>query len=323
MFFSPIFNFADSSISVGDYYKPLLKGYFLSKDQLCKEYGLDSNKKIHLFISSFSYCETPDEVFKQDIYQKLAYDILELKRIAIKSQKEVLLWYERIASTNPEIQFVYRLHPAEVGNLKLKELQNKYKNFCVIGERSIKQWILVADTITTWISTSLAEIYAAKKTCAVLRPVDIPAKTDNRLYWGSRYIKTYEEFSKFIEDDKKGKEIPFPADEEIIRNYYTMDNEYSFNKICDVLEKVKNDPKYTFDYEAVVTRDPENVHWKKVKFFIKRLLVKAALIAPFLCRYSLIKVNVFNYKMIRKNYSTDKEIDDICKRLRDVIKANS
>lgn len=44
-----------------DFLRPEFKGYFKDKETLCKEFGLDPAKQLHLYISSFGYASMTDQ----------------------------------------------------------------------------------------------------------------------------------------------------------------------------------------------------------------------------------------------------------------------
>ena len=102
------------------------------------------------------------------------------------------------------------------------------RNYEIIRDYSIKQWIMCCDKIYTWYSTSVAEIYLAKKTCTILRPYEIDENMEIRIYQKGKFIKTQEEFEKdYLIENKK-----FPLDEKLINYYYNFKEEYSYCKKC-------------------------------------------------------------------------------------------
>lgn len=44
-----------------DFLRPEFDGYFKDKQTLCKEFGLDPAKQLHLYISSFGYASMNDD----------------------------------------------------------------------------------------------------------------------------------------------------------------------------------------------------------------------------------------------------------------------
>ena len=59
----------------------------------------------------------------------------------------------------------------------LEELAKKRPNFHVIFADSVKQWIVAADSISIWMSTAIAEVYMAGKSCHILRPSPLNTST--------------------------------------------------------------------------------------------------------------------------------------------------
>lgn len=322
-----------------DFYKPLLRGYYQSREKICNLYGIDPKKRIHLFVSSFSWCELPDAELMQEVYQKLSFDPFEFKRISIESQNIILDWYEKVAALYPQIEFIYRPHPAEIGNERLENISNKYNNFHVINQESVKQWILIADDITTWYSTSIAEIYAADRTCAVLRPIEIPKNMDIRYYLECDKIQDFDNFNLFT-CGKIGK--TFPIQKKLLEEYYYFNqNKYTFMTICDVLENVYNDESYSYDYSIVTRNLGNNGSKNSVKNIIKSILPEICFKERKKVRlaYNRFLLNLihkkknggnskkgesllFTEKMIMNNYSTEREIEEICDRLKNTIEKN-
>ena len=73
----------------------------------------------------------------------------------------------------------------------LEALAQKRPNFRVIFADSVKQWIVAADQIFIWMSTAIAEVYFAGKSCRILRPVPIEHEYDPVIYKGADYITDY------------------------------------------------------------------------------------------------------------------------------------
>ncbi|MBQ7917420.1 MAG: hypothetical protein IJ310_01235 [Clostridia bacterium] len=310
-----------------DFFKPNLKGYYLSREEILKKYNINPNQKVYLFISSFSYVDMPDEELKTGVFAQTANDSLEFKRISFKSQQEILVWVEEVLKKHKKIIFIYRPHPAEIGNKKLENLGKKYDNFKIIREHSVKQWIIACDKIYTWYSTSVAEIYAAGKNCSILRPYEISNRMDIRLYVGGDFITKKDEFvEKYLGTNRK-----FPLDEKLVKYYYKFSNRYSYKIICDKLEDVLKEDKYKVDFSQII-QTPRKLDWLR---FIKRkgvsLLFRAftnSLIVRLIAKTSK-KISIklenqkFIKKMIKNNYATKKEIKKIQNHIASVIEKNT
>jgi len=309
-----------------DFFKPNLKGYYLSREELLKRYNIDSNQKVYLFISSFSYVDMPDEELKTGVYAQTANDSLDFKSISSKSQQEMLGWVEETLKKHDDIIFIYRPHPAETGNINLETLEKKYKNFRIIRDYSVKQWIVVCDKIYTWYSTAIAEIYAAGKSCSILRPYPLSNKMDIRIYINGDFITTKEEFiESYLEDNTK-----FPLDEKQINYYYNFSNEYSYKIICDKLEEVLKNDDYKVNFSKILMPQ-RKLDWLR---FVKRSLMAMfnriftnSLIVKLLAKLSK-KISTkldnqkFIKKMIKNNYASKKEIQKIQNKIAGIIENN-
>ena len=86
------------------------------------------------------------------------------------SMAETLRWFDAYLGDHPEVELVYRRHPSEWNSPALEALAKKRPNFHVIFADSVKQWIVAADSISIWMSTAIAEVYMAGKSCHILRP---------------------------------------------------------------------------------------------------------------------------------------------------------
>ena len=103
---------------------------------------------------------------------------------------------------------MYRRHPSEWNSPALAALAEKRPNFHVIFAGSVKQWITAADNIFIWMSTAIAEVYFAGKSCHILRPVPVEHEYDPVIYKGAEYCTTYEAFAAAA--DAPHAPSPFP-----------------------------------------------------------------------------------------------------------------
>ena len=94
---------------------------------------------------------------------------------------------------------------------------------------SVKQWITAADNIFIWMSTAIAEVYFAGKSCHILRPVPVEHEYDPVIYKGAEYCTTYEAFAAAA-DSPQG--------------YFDKSETPSYIRMADLLEDVyKNPPR--------------------------------------------------------------------------------
>ena len=222
-----------------DFLRPEFEGYFLGKEELCKKFGLDPAKKLHLYISSFGYASMSDAEVAE-LSKMAGTDFSGFARTNRVSMAETLSWFDRYLGDHPEVELVYRRHPSEWNSPALEELAKKRTNFHVIFADSVKQWIVAADSISIWMSTAIAEVYMAGKSCHILRPVPIEHEYDPVIYKDAHYVTSYEEFCAAMADPFP----PFPIKREVIEGYFDPSPVPAYRRMADLLEDVyKNPPR--------------------------------------------------------------------------------
>lgn len=209
-----------------DFLNPKLNGYFLSREELYERYKIPTDKKVCLFISSFSLVDLP-KISQEPEFR-------EFQELQVKSHREIIDWIDRLLNVKKDITFIYRPHPAEANNPAVLDLEKKYSNFRCIRDLSVKQWIITSDVIYNWFSTSISEVYFAKKTCYMLRPYDIRSEIECLILKDGNYITKYEEFIKTFDDI----EPEFPIPERNIRyTYCNNEDKLVYLNIADVAEE--------------------------------------------------------------------------------------
>ena len=231
----PIENTTITGAITLDFLRPEFKGYYKEKDELCKEFGLDPNKRLALYVSSFSVAYMSDkEISELNDLAGVSFD--QFRVTACKSMNRTLEWVDKFLQTEEgqKTEFVYRRHPSEWNSPILAEMAAKHKNFHLITDYSVKQWIVAADTIFSWISTSIAEIYFANKSCFVIRPYPVEWEYDPVIYKDCRFIDNYEDFAATF----TATDAPFPIDKEMMLSHYDQTDVPSYVRIADVCEKM-------------------------------------------------------------------------------------
>ncbi len=231
----PIENTAITGPIQMDFLRDQFEGYYKNKEELCEEFGLNKNKKLVLYISSFSTAYMTDQEVEE--LNKLAgVGFNQFKITSQKTMNTTLGWVDEYLSTEEgrNIEFVYRRHPSEWNSPILNEMAAKHKNFHLITDYSVKAWIKASDVIYSWMSTSIAEIYFAKKSCFVIRPYPIEWEYDPVVYKDCDFINNYEDFAAtFTAENPK-----FPIDEQLMLSHYDFTDTPSYIRMADVLEKV-------------------------------------------------------------------------------------
>ena len=107
-----------------DFLRPEFKGYFKDKETLCKEFGLDPAKQLHLYISSFGYASMTDQEVAE-LSKMAGTDFSGFARTNRVSMEKTLAWFDRYLGDHPEVELVYRRHPSEWKCKALDELAAK------------------------------------------------------------------------------------------------------------------------------------------------------------------------------------------------------
>ena len=222
-----------------DFLRPEFNGYFKTKQQLCQEFGLAPNKKLLLYISSFGYASMSEQEVKE-LSEMAGEDFTGFAHTNKVSMEQTLAWFDRYLAEHPDEQLVYRRHPSEWKCAELEQLAKRRPNFHIIFADSVKQWITAADNIFIWMSTAIAEVYFAQKSCHILRPVPIEHQFDPVIYKNAHYVTDYDQFKQAAQQDNP----PFPIEKEIIEGYFDNTDTPAYLRMADLLEEVyKNPPR--------------------------------------------------------------------------------
>lgn len=222
-----------------DFLRPEFAPYHLSRDQLAERFGLDPAKRWLLLISSYS-CAFMNEDELRYMEGVTGFPYGQFRDVSLSAMRETLRWVDAMLTAGrPDIEFIYRPHPNEWDSPLLREMQAKHPNFRVIGDLPIRQWILTADLLYTWMSTAIPEIYFAGRSCFVLRPDKIPELFDPVIYSGVRAVDNERDFIASADE----LHPPFPIDEAELRSHYDVDPAKTCAaRVCDLLEEVLKAP---------------------------------------------------------------------------------
>lgn len=321
-----------------DFLRDELRNYYINREELFGIYNIPQDKKVCLFISSFSYVGLTDSRL-QGLKQMTGTDTFKFSKLSTDSQKIILVWFEKTIKDNTDVIFIYRPHPAEHNNNNLNKFAEKYTNFRIIRDYSVKQWILTCDIIYTWFSTSIAEIYYSNKNCHILRPLEIPYDNDTILTKDALFTKNYNEFKKTLIIE----EYSFPIKKEIINYSYNFNPKIaSYLRICDVMEEVFHGKEYKLSNRQL---KKTNINKEKIKVNLFKVLRKTYIydIYLWLVQNDNVKLSFFekrrklrkestkdaivqqeqNIKEYQYNYSTEEEIKNIIDKFRTILERRS
>jgi len=222
-----------------DFYKPEFENFVIPREKLFSDNGLDPNKTTALFIASFAIANMPDNLVA------ISSDTLKDTDVstARKSQSDLIEWFKEIVPKYPDIQFIYRGHHSEAERPELKELTEKIPNFFCISKEAIKHWIIACDKIYNWESTSAIEVFVADKQNFVLRPIELPWEVDLPLFKNADIITAKEGFDRSMALSADIENQPY--DNDVMNDYYNMDDGFTFHKICDYLEETYKSKEYS------------------------------------------------------------------------------
>ena len=211
------------------------------------EYGIPADKKIFLFVSPY-FSDHHTEEYLVEMCKRFGEGWRYYYQDCMLPSKKIILdWIGRICEKREDVVFVYRPHPGEE-SAQADEMTKKYPNFKVIGDLSVKQWILISDKVYTGNSSTFVEAFFGKKMCYLLFPVPVPADYELAFLKEADKISDYTEFEKTTGQDDR----PFPVSEKLIDEVYTIDwGKPSYVKFADMAEEVLKDPYYNLTREQL------------------------------------------------------------------------
>ena len=307
-----------------DFLKKPLVNYYDSKETLFRSYGIPSDKKIHLFISSLAYADVDMRVVKNSSNGKSEEDLLAYKQLCADTRKELLDWFEKILLLDEDSVIIYRPHPEEKGNQDLFELTKRQNRFFIIKEKSIKQWILACDKIYTWMSTSITEITTSGKDFDVLRPLPIPIENDIGMFSDIEHITTFDQFREVFLSQKKIEKSSLYRN--IEKYYYIPEGKFTYELVCDAIEQILHDD----GYKIVPPLQNQLLRWyypERIKNLLKRIIANSKLCEAFhksnLWKNGIIREwidDVFYVKeKLKKNDTSEEEIEQIINRIKNAM----
>ena len=166
----------------------------------------------------------------------------ERAQTVIDGQKAIYDWMKKAAQQYPDIQFIYRAHPAEAEAEFLLKLQKEYPNFFCLSKEPIKHWIMACDKIYNWTSTSAAEVYAAKKQAFILEPVPVDHRVTYPFFEGGQTVTDYDGFKATL--DMASSDENQPLDVSRFEECYMQSETPVYKTLCDVLEETFSSTTY-------------------------------------------------------------------------------
>ena len=96
-----------------DFLREELRGYYLSKEEVVRRYGISVDKKIFLFVSPY-FSDTLSEEFLSEMCWRFGEGWRGYYQdCMIPSKKIIFEWMSRICEQRDDVVFIYRPHPGE------------------------------------------------------------------------------------------------------------------------------------------------------------------------------------------------------------------
>jgi len=320
----------DRAVVVGpvqmDFLRPEFVDFYFTREDLARRFDLDATKDWVLFISSFTFVSMTDEEYDTEV-KCMGTRLHDFQRLSIISSQEIINWLKVAIKRYPGKIFIYRPHPSENGNPTLLEIEAEYKNFRVVKDLSVKQWIKCSNKIFTWYSTSAAEVFFGGKSCTILRPVAIPYEWDVSVYRNARMISDINHFIQSIEKDDDS----FPLSEVLIHNYFQVqDTTPAYIRLCDVLERVLNSHDYDMRKHRFLILP--YIYLQRIRhrlsFILKEALAGTNYRKLFMNNRFLIKKMEKHFAVMdrlrcdrEKNQASDKELTEVCSKIQRIANA--
>ena len=225
-----------------DLLRPEFRGFYDSREDICRQYDLPSNKKICLFIAGFKYVEASVEE-KRATIARFGEGRRHYLEVAEREQLTILQWFRQFLEENGDYIIVYRPHPGDASP-RAEKLAREYENFRVISELSVKQWIAVSDLVYAWNSTAILEAFFAGKNPIYLCPYPIPEDQDHPLLMEMNKVEDYETFKRTV----SGVLPDIGLTKAMVNPFYLVDEKRaSYLKIADAFEEVYQDDGYALN----------------------------------------------------------------------------
>lgn len=306
-----------------DFLRGSLKQYYDSREACFRRFHIPEDKKVLLYISSFSYASIIEgsEQYRHVVEFFGEQTVKQNCDIHRTAKEKTLQWFADILQEKSDIFIIYRPHPSERSDIALINMEERYENFRVISDYSVKQWILITDKVYTMYSTSIAEAFFARKLCLIIRPVPIPEDIDACIYCGADYITSYEDFVASLDIYDFDS---FPIDRHKFNSYY--EDTIAYINICNVLESVLKDNVYDMPDNISSCATPK-IMVEILKVLIKKILKSFRFlrnVADLLPDNYRVKIKEFYHTedITQKELCSKDEINVITAKIRKVLRAN-
>ncbi len=154
------------------------RNYFKSREELAKQYALDTKMKWVLFPESYQFAFYSDDDLKfMEIYQNADPDFMnQAKEYSVRSLRLLFTWANELSGDSTI--FILRPRPSttrdQMLNFMQRSVPNPNANLRIIKTETVREWILAADHVISSHSTTLVEAALAGKPIHRFSPEDYP-----------------------------------------------------------------------------------------------------------------------------------------------------
>ena len=126
-----------------DFYFGELQGISRCRKSLSEDFSLDLDKRWFLFVANSFHLHTDKQ---KEYYASIGVDVYGIGKVGAENTYHFFDYVDNYLSNNMDVEFIYRPHPSGVmleENIKQhKILQEKHKNYHVIFDGAIRDWII-------------------------------------------------------------------------------------------------------------------------------------------------------------------------------------
>lgn len=229
-----------------DFLREPLNRYYLSRKELFARYQIPTDSKVVLFASPY-FGDSLSQEYIKDMCRRFGDNWTQYYQFMCESQRIVLQWLEKLCNEDEKVCVIYRPHPGHP-SIMAGEVAERCDNFKIIGDDSVKQWLVACDKIYTGNSSVVVEAFFAKKMCQLLFPIPTTEGFELKLIADSTKLTSYEEFYRSVYADQE----TFPTPQSSIEEIYLIDwNTPSYIKFADMAEEVLKDDYYKLTKEQI------------------------------------------------------------------------
>lgn len=182
-----------------DFLRPDMRSFNPDREALAALHGLDPAKRWVLVVGNFSIVSVSERFIREKVRQGRKDYPDHVERIR-SLYRTTLDWMVRLAEERRDLEIVYRPHPAERLTEDIVERAGRVPNLRLIPDRPLGDWILQADSVFVWSSTSSVDALAADKPVFAVRQGEEGASTFQNGYFpildDLPRVTNYEDFAE-------------------------------------------------------------------------------------------------------------------------------